>query len=105
MAPSWIVNDSAGPEIFQPVKSLPLNRVVNPGSTLGAALCKPAATIRERRSVQVRMRGSLPPREAGVDCAQEGLLMKKLTPLRVRLVVVLLTLAAALVPGHAQDGA
>src|SRR5919201_196544 len=37
MAPSWIVKVSAGPLIFQPVKSLPLNRLVNPGSTAGAA--------------------------------------------------------------------
>src|ERR671937_169577 len=37
MAPSWIVKVSAGPLIFQPVKSLPLNRLVNPGSTAVAA--------------------------------------------------------------------
>src|SRR5712671_6121271 len=54
MAPSWIVKDSAGPEIFQPVKSLPLKREVKPGST-GAACCKPAASIRGSRSVKVRM--------------------------------------------------
>src|SRR5436189_5564401 len=41
MAPSWTVNDSAGPAIFQPVKSLPLKRLVNPGSTAGAAFCNP----------------------------------------------------------------
>src|SRR5206468_2346660 len=43
MAPSWIVNDSAGPAIFQPARSCPLKRLVNRGSAAGAATCKPAA--------------------------------------------------------------
>src|SRR5437667_3645988 len=105
MAPSWIVNDSAGPEIFQPVKSLLLKRLVKPGSTTGAVFCKPTASISGRNNVQVRMRGSLPPSGAGVDCALRIALMKKLTPLPFPLIVVLLTIAAALGPGHAQDTA
>src|SRR5438105_8102641 len=102
MAPSWMVNDSAGPEIFQSVKSLPLKRLVNPGSTTGA-LCKAAARIRETSSVEVRMRGSLPPGGPGVDCAPRTAQMRTLMPLRLPFAVVLLTIALALVPGHAQD--
>src|SRR5687768_8784110 len=41
-----MVNDSAGPPTFQPVKSFPLNRLVNPGSTAGApAWAAPASAI------------------------------------------------------------
>src|SRR5258708_13364045 len=63
MAPSRMVKDSAGREFFQPVKSLPLKRLVNPGSRGGAALCKPAASTRGRSDVSSGMGGeSTPPR-------------------------------------------
>src|SRR5216117_4132716 len=54
MAPSWIVKEAAGPEIFQPVKSLPLKRLVKPGSTVCAATNQPATSISDRSRV---MRG------------------------------------------------
>src|SRR5258708_22813035 len=63
MARSGMGKDPAGPEIFQPVKSLPLKRLVNPGSRGGAALCKPAASTRGRSDVSSGMGGeSTPPR-------------------------------------------
>jgi len=36
IAPSTTVKDAGGPPIFHPVSSVPLNRLVNPGSTAGA---------------------------------------------------------------------
>src|SRR5436309_5549119 len=57
MAPSLIVKDSDGPLIFQPVKSLPLKRLVNPGSTAGVAACRPAANIKGTSLVMKFMAG------------------------------------------------
>ena len=58
MAPSWTVNVSAGPPTFQSVKSLPLKRLVKPGS--GVVCTDNASSSTAKARVRI-MRGSVAP--------------------------------------------